>query len=348
MKAPRDPLDSLHADKLAQLNKKMARLFAFRVASPFFLAPMMNVTTPAFQALCAARGAGLCVTPMVFLDFLVNRPEEALEQVGAGRVPRPFGIQVIGNTPGLVKPALDVLSSVEYDFVDLNAACPASRELKRGVGGALLHDHASLKKILNMLDANAPKPYTVKIRAGFSGAGRTFAKIRAALKASACSAIVVHGRTVTQGFSGQVEYAPIREVVLDNPDKVVVGNGDVNDPASAARMFEDTGCDAVMVGRAAIGKPFVFERLGAALEGALYLPPTMLDAVREYRRFLDLTLEEDNLKRTKVSALRSQFQWFLKSFHDARKLRREISGIENIADLIHYAENLKRDLKTKL
>lgn len=344
---PRIETPPKYCTLLRQLNKKCRDLLSFTVQSPFFLAPMLNVTTPVFQKLCYEQGAGLTVTPMVFLDLIVNRPQQFLDNIGIECIPRPVGIQVIGNDPALVKPASDVLSSLDFDFLDFNAACPAGRELRRGVGGALLQTPSMLERMLETLSKYVPRPLTVKTRVGFTTNPQTFAKVRKILQKSSSAVIFLHGRTVTQQYSGKVDFGSIGDIVMENPDKIVVGNGDVRYAQDARDMVYQTQCDAVMIGRRAIGNPFLFDQLVGNFLGGPVPPVTIIDAVESYERFLALTIEEDNLKRTKFAGLKAQLQWYLKYYYDTRRYRRGVGALKSIQEIREFCNQIRTDFHAR-
>ncbi|GAB4324481.1 MAG: tRNA dihydrouridine synthase DusB [Promethearchaeota archaeon] len=327
----------------AEFRKRWRRALGFEVDGPFLLAPMMGVTTPAFQALCRSRGAATTCAPMIFLDRLVAGGVDAAGFVGADLVPAPVGVQLAGDDPALVGPALDALSSLRFDFLDLNAACPAKRELGRGVGGALLRRPKRLAEVLEALVKHSPVPVTLKIRTGFdSPAEPEFRRVLAVLENAPVAAVFVHGRSVVQNYRVASDPAAVGVVVrrLSTPERVVVGNGDVVDARSAAELVERSGCDGVLVGRAAIGNPFAFSELDAPRSLGNRKPPSPREVSEEFLRFLRLTLDEGHPKRCGLAALRAQLAHFTRGFRGARNLRRAISRLGSVEAIEEFASQL--------
>ncbi len=243
----------------------MLRIGPLSFASPFVLAPLAGYTDLPFRLLCRSFGAGYCVSEMISCHGLVYRQANTLRMLASIAEEKPVAFQLFGADPEAMAEAAEILASYKPDMLDINMGCPVRKVTRKGAGAALMTDLSLAKSILAQVVKRVALPVTVKIRSGKNSHcinAPAFAKM---LEDTGAAAITVHARTWSQGFSGDIDSDIIRQVkqAVSIP---VVGNGDVLSCAEGRQMMEETGCDGVMIGRGALGNPWVFQDAGRPAE----------------------------------------------------------------------------------
>lgn len=236
-----------------------------QIEKPALAAPLAGVSDLAFRTLALKFGAGMVYTEMVSARGLVTGQGRTLEYVRRGAGEKPFGIQLFGSDPETLSAAAAIAAGFA-DVIDLNAGCPVRKVVKTSSGAALLRDLANLRKIVSGMTACAGCPVTVKIRTGWSPDTLVHREAAKIAEGEGAAAITVHARTASQGYAGTADWTKIAEV-KQTVAIPVIGNGDVRSGADALRMMDETGCDAVMIGRAALGAPWIFEECNAVIAG---------------------------------------------------------------------------------
>jgi len=280
---------------------------------------MAEINNIAFRLLCKKYGADMIFSEMVSANALVREKDKTLEMTKFLPEERPFVLQLFGqNTENLVAAAKMVEDKV--DMIDLNFGCPAVQILKQGAGAALLKRPNKIEEIVKAVCAAVSVPVSVKIRADGN-----YVKIAKMCEAAGACAITVHARTVAQGYSGVANWKKIKEV-KDAVSIPVIGNGDVVDGKSAKRMISETGCDSVMIGRAAIGNPYVFAQIRHFLETGEELP-----GKNTFPEWYKLYVKHC---RQSVVELKMNAQWFTKMMSGARKLRDRIARSKSEKEIL--------------
>jgi nifR3 family TIM-barrel protein len=268
----------------------MLRFKNLTLDSPLLLAPMAEFTNLPFRvALRELGGLALTVTELVNARALLELHPKALRLAAAAAGDRPFGVQLFGANLGELRDAARLLADLGVDLIDLNLGCPAPKVNAGGGGAALWRDEALLVKIAAAVAAAVPLPVTVKTRLGWDTV--RLPRLAPALEQAGVAAIAVHGRTRAQGYGGAVNLAAIAATVsaVQIP---VIGNGDVRSHADAARLLGATGCAGVMIGRAALGNPFIFRDTRCYLQTGAAPPPLTADAVLRFmHRHFALTVD---------------------------------------------------------
>ena len=245
------------------------------------LAPLAGFTNAVFRDICAECGAEYTTSEMISAKAVCYSDKKTLV-LAKNTSSIPMALQLFGSESEFIYKAVRILTSDEYlkenesklpCAIDINMGCPVHKIVSNGEGSALMKDSARAAEIVRAACEASPLPVTVKIRAGFSRGERTAPEFARKLQEAGASAVCVHGRTREQMYSGEVDIDVIREVkqTLSIP---VIGNGDITDGASALRMIEKTGCDALMIGRGAVGNPWIFGEIRAALSGKDYKKPS--------------------------------------------------------------------------
>lgn len=316
-------------DQLKDNNLKIGNV---GLQSPFLLAPLAGITDGPFRRLCSEAGAGLVYSEMVSAKGLWYKDKNTgglLEILpGEGSV----AYQLFGHEPEIMAFAARELDKRDNVIFDINMGCPVPKIVKNGEGSALMKNPDLAHDVVAAAVKNTSKPVTVKIRAGWDADSINAVEMAHAVSAAGASAIAVHGRTREQYYSGKADWSVIAAVkrAVDIP---VIGNGDVTDGASAIRMMEETGCDFVMIGRGALGNPWVFTELNAAWRGEpLPQPPTKEDKKMMMLRHFNDVLQLKG-EYVAVREMRKHVGWYLKGVPGAAAFRGKINQINSADEL---------------
>lgn len=228
------------------------------VANPFVLAPLAGYTDLPFRLLCRRFGAGLVFSEMISCHGLVYRQQKTLEMISTIPEERPVVMQLFGSDAPMMGRAAAMLSAEPIDVIDINMGCPVKKVVKKGAGAALMKDPQLAEEIIRAVCRKSSKPVTVKIRSGWNHQEITAPEFAAMAQEAGASAVTVHARTWSDGFSGRPDW----EVIARTKEAVsipVIGNGDILSREDGLAMMAGTGCDAVMIGRGALGRPWVFK-----------------------------------------------------------------------------------------
>jgi len=252
----------------------------YRIDPPVVLAPMAGVTDKPFRMLCKRLGAGLCVSEMTTSDPRFWNTPKSLRRMDHVGEPEPVSVQIAGTEPGQLAEAARYNAAHGAELIDINMGCPAKKVCNVAAGSALLRDEALVARILKAVVGAVDVPVTLKIRTGWCRETRNALTIARIAEASGIAALTIHGRTRNDFYEGEAEYATIAAVkaAVRIP---VIANGDVTSPRKAKAVLDATGADAVMVGRAAQGRPWIFREIAHLLATGTELPPPRLSEVRD-------------------------------------------------------------------
>lgn len=309
--------------------------------SPFVLAPLAGVSDSPFRQLAREQGAAAVYTEMVSADGLVRGQRATFDYCRFEARERPIGIQLFGSDPEVMADATRVLNELPAerrpDLVDINMGCPVRKVVNRRAGAALLTDVPLIERIVSRMNEAGTLPVTAKIRLGWDGSSNNVIDVARALEASGAKAVAIHARTRAEKFDGTAHWEMIgaakRAVSIP-----VIGNGDVRTEQDAVRMLEETGCDGVMLGRAAFGDPWVFRRVRAFHErGERLAPPTpreRLEAGVRHLRLLCAHTGPDAAARE----MRKHVAWYVKGLPHSAAVRERVNrtrGVEEMIALLH-------------
>ena len=318
------------------------QLAGITLKSPFLAAPMAGVSSPPFRLLAARGGAGLVYTEMVSAPGLLRRQPHTLRLTRVLAEERPVALQLFGARPEAMARAAAVAAQLPVDLVDVNMGCPARKIRRQGAGSALLDDPGRAAEVLAAVRENCPQPVTVKLRLGFRE--DSLEEVLPGLIAAGARAVCLHARTVSQGFGGQADWGAIARLKSWCP-LPVIGNGDVRSAEDAVRMLEETGCDAVMIGRAAMGDPWIFDRAADLLAGRQ--PRSIALAQRraalwEHAELAQVLSGEGGA----VHFMRQFMMWYAKGLPGATAFRRTAGAVQELGELKRLAGRFFDELES--
>jgi tRNA-dihydrouridine synthase B len=291
------------------------------------LAPLAGITDSAFRLICRTRGAAIVWSEMLAAEALARNHGKTLRMAAFREEERPVVLQLFGTRPQAFADAIARLEPLAPDGFDLNFGCPAPKIVKHGGGSALLKEPETVRAIARAAVGATSRPVLAKIRSGWEVGSENAVDIAKTLEQCGIAAITVHGRTKTQMFAGKADWTVIAQVkrAVDVP---VIGNGDVTSGADARRMIGQTGCDLVMVGRGALGNPWLFAEINAELatEGGDQRPVAAIswaEKLRVIAEHMDLMIADKGEHRA-VLEMRKHMGWYIKGIEGAAALRRQI------------------------
>jgi tRNA-dihydrouridine synthase B len=320
----------------------MLKIGTLRLKSNLILAPMAGITDLPFRMLCRKFGAELAFVEMINCRSISHKSVRTKQMLSTLPKDRPLGIQILGCEDQYILKALDVLRGYKFDLLDFNAACPAKKVVRRGEGSGLLKEPKKLKRILSLVVKNSWLPVTVKIRLGWDKDSVNAREIALLAQDCGVNALFIHGRTKTQGYSGQVDYNTIREVkeALDIP---LIASGDLFSGPLALRMLDETGCDGLSIARGCLGNPWVFKEIAEYLKGKVMPRPANEDIAKVMLEHLSSCIEFYG-ERNGVVIFRKFYTWYTKGQRKVRRLRERSSRArtkEEMKEIIQEAFNRK-------
>ncbi len=322
-----------------------------RLESRLVLAPLAGIADSPFRVVCRQQEAALVFSEMVSSDGVERRNRKTLELVSFLPAERPIGIQLFGSDPDTMAAAAERLMPLRPDLIDLNFGCPARKVVGRAAGCALLNNLALLRKIAARVVSAVPVPVTAKIRSGWDERTVNADQVSKMLEDSGVKAVTVHARSRADRFKGKADW----EVIARARKAVgipILGNGDVTEPQDAVRMLGETGCDAVMVGRGALGNPWIFSRTRHLLStGNLLPPPSVEERLSMLMKHIDLAEERAAARssgegRPDLSFLpmRKHVGWYTKGLVGSSKLRQRLGATSSWEDLRQLVNEFGRSV----
>jgi tRNA-dihydrouridine synthase B len=306
-----------------------------KFSSKAFLAPMAGVSDPALRLQCKKMGAGLVVTEFTNIHSIIAKERQLKERMKTiqefiefSDEERPLSIQLFGSDLSALEKAAKIVEPY-FDIIDYNMGCPAPHITQQMAGGALLQEVNLTQQIFSTLVNAVKKPVTLKIRSGVTDASKfLFRDIAEIAEDEGIEMITFHPRTVSQGYSGTADWGLIKEL-KEISSIPIVGNGDITTPEDAKTMIDNTNCDYVMIGRGAMGNPFLFEQINDYLKTNSYKEYSFKDRLDSFFEYLHLT----NQYKIKFANIKSQAMRFTKGMKGGSKLRSKITISKNIEEL---------------
>lgn len=306
------------------------------------LAPMAGIADRAFRELCIRYGAGYTVTEMVSAKGFTMGDKKSRELLVLGEIENPAGAQIFGDDPEIMSQAAIKCLDFKPQIIDINMGCPAPKIAMNGGGASLMKKPELAGEIIKAVTEAVDIPVTVKIRKGWDDENINAVELAEIAEKNGASAITVHGRTRMQMYSGTVDYDIIAKVkqAVSIP---VIGNGDIRDEQSATMMFEKTNCDAIMIGRGALGNPWIFQRLNAYFSECRVLPEVsvsekMVVMLRHIEKIIEYKGEYTAMREARHHAA-----YYTKGLHGSAAFRREMGQLETYEQLQELAFRIAKD-----
>lgn len=296
------------------------------IKNKVFLAPMAGITDMAYRTICKEKGAGLLYTEMVSAKGIYYNDEKTRLLTAISETERPVAIQIFGSDPDIMANVAKKLSK-DADIIDINMGCPAPKVVKNDDGSKLMLNPKLINEITKKVVEASEVPVTIKIRKGWDEDNINAVEIAQIAEANKISAITVHGRTREQFYSGKADWDIIKKV-KETVNIPVIGNGDVVDNRTAHDMIEYTKCDAIMVGRASLGNPWIFEQIDLNDKHKENIRPTNEEIYKTILKHYDL-LEELKGEYVAIREMRKHISWYVKGIPMATEIRKQINEIEN-------------------
>jgi tRNA-dihydrouridine synthase B len=298
-----------------------------------WLAPLAGYTDQAFRRVCKAHHADVLVSEMVSSDGLIRDSKRTFQYLDYQEQERPFGVQIFGNDPLTMAKAAEFVLTFQPDFIDINMGCPVKKVIRRGAGSALMKEPQIASHIITeVAKAIAGRvPLSVKFRSGWDNNELNYMDFGKMVEDSGADAACLHARTTKQMFSGLSNWDHIRNL-KEHIGIPLIGNGDVKSPADAMRMYNETGCDSVMIGRGALGKPWIFENIKDFQQTGSFAAISHHDILQTVLQHIDFALE---FKRESVviKEIRAHTCFYTKGLPGGAELRQNINHCTSIKDL---------------
>ena len=318
---------------------------------PVFLAPMEDVTDPSFRFLCKQYGADMMYTEFISSDGLIRDSGKSLKKLEFDEAERPLGIQIYGHLIEPMVEAARIAATANPDVIDINFGCPVKKIAGRGAGSGMMRNVPLLIAITDAIVKAVDIPVTVKTRLGYDDENKNIEEIAERLQDIGIKALTIHGRTRSQMYKGQADWSLIGKV-KNNPRITIpiIGNGDVDSPQKAKQMFDNYGVDAIMIGRATVGRPWIFKEVKHYLQtGELLNSPMVSEVVDLARLHLAKSLEWKG-DRTGILEMRRHLSNYFKGLANFKETRLKLvttSDPEEISLLLDYVLATWGDVRTQ-
>lgn len=298
---------------------KIGRVTIPRTAA---LAPMAGVADRAYRLMCKKYGAAYVVSEMVSAKGICYSDRKTAELCTVTDEERPMAVQLFGSEPDFMAEAVKIVLEYRPDIIDINMGCPVPKVVGTGAGSALMKDIKLAADITEAaVKAAGETPVTVKIRSGWNAESINAPEMAKALEAAGAAAVAVHGRTRDMFYSGESDSSVIK-AVKEAVSIPVIGNGDITDADSCVKMYSETGCDLVMIGRGSYGNPFIFREIEAKLRGEAYEPPALETKMQVMLEHIRLILElSEKCEELAMHEARKHAAWYMNGYYGSAKFR---------------------------
>lgn len=325
--------------------KKINNIIKTAAQKGAFLAPLAGISNLPFRLIARAQGCALAYTEMISSNGLVRKTAKTYEYLKTCAEDRPLGVQIFGADPQIMAEAACIVAQNGVDLIDINMGCPVRKVLKSGAGAVLLRDHDRVARIVDAVKKAVNIPVTVKIRSGWTHSSINAVEIAKIAEGCGADAITVHARTADQGYSGHADWKVIAEV-KKAVKILVIGNGDIRQPHDAVRMLTETSCDAVMVGRGALGNPWIFKGIVQVLGGQTinYLPDLeqRLEMLENHWK-IEFRFFGNKLAR---KSFHKHILWYTKGLDNSSRFRELAGKLKDKESILNELNNYFRSLET--
>ncbi len=305
------------------------------------LAPMASVADRAYRALCKENGAAYMVSEMISAKGLCYSDRKTEELCTVMENERPYALQLFGDDPYFMAEAAKKIMKYSPDIIDINMGCPVPKIAGNGAGSALMKNPFLSAEIISTMVKAVPVPITVKIRKGWNDENVNAVEFSKILEDAGASAITIHGRTKDQMYHGKADWEIIRKV-KENVKIPVIGNGDVDSPETVEKMYNETGCDLVMIGRGSYGKPWIFKNIRHYFEtGEILSEPSLDERLEMMCRQVELSVKYKG-ERIGIREARRQCAYYLKGLPNAASFRNKCGNLSDLNDLRELCNEVKK------
>ena len=310
-------------------------------------APLAGISNPVYRSLMRQSGAGLVVSEMISDKALHYKSEKTFKMCETVEEEHPVSLQLFGSDPDTMAEAAEYLNEhSDCDIIDINMGCPVQKIIKSHAGSYVLQDPRQAQKVAKAVVDHSKKPVTVKIRTGWDHQHKNAVEVAKALEEAGVSAITIHGRTKSQMYSGTVDLEMIKQVkqAVSIP---VIGNGDIKTVEDGKRMLEETGVDAIMIGRGLLGRPYFMSEMVAFLNGEEFIEPSFLKRIHlleEYAIHLSARMGEKN----GIQMMRGMAAWYVTGMPNCSQIKKALSSIHTLKDLQQILKDYKKSLASDL
>ena len=310
---------------------------------PLLLAPMEDVSDPPFRKLCKRGGADVMFTEFISSEGLIRNAEKSVQKLDIFEFERPIGIQIFGNNIDSMKEATEIASNTNPDIIDINYGCPVKKVTCKGGGAAILQDIPKMVKMTSEIVKSTNIPVTVKTRLGWDDGTKYIVEVAERLQDIGIKAISIHGRTRKQMYKGEANWELIRDVKNNQRMKIpVFGNGDVSCPNSAKEKKEKYNVDGIMIGRGAIGNPWIFNQIKEYLQtGKIIDDPTIVEKANIVLEHLDLSVKWKG-EKLGVLEMRRHYGNYFRGMPQIKQYRSKLVQSNEYQELVELITEIKK------
>ena len=322
----------------------MWKIGNIEIKNKLVLAPMAGICNSSFRRIVKEMGCGLIYAEMVSDKAIFYKNDKTIEMLKMTEEERPISQQIFGSDKeSFVEAAKYVYENMKPDIIDINMGCPVPKVAVRAqAGSALLKNPEKVREIVTAVVSSVPIPVTVKIRSGWDHNSINAVEIAKICEEAGASAICIHGRTRSQGYSGKADLNIIK-AVKEAVSIPVIGNGDIVDCFSAKKMLDETGVDAIMIGRGALGNPWIFKEISKYLEdGTVIEKPSPIDRINMCLKHIEY-LSEIKIEKLVCLEIRNHIAWYLKGLKKSNEIKNKVYLTTNINDIILILEEYKNE-----
>jgi len=318
----------------------MIKIGNIELKYPVFLAPMAGITDYPYRIICKEYGANLVYTEFVSSNGIIRENQKTLDMIKFKNTERPIGVQIFGDNPEIVgKSAEYIYRNFKPDLIDINYGCPVPKITKKGAGSAALKDLCLMYDITQAVVESVPDiPITVKMRSGWDEKNIICDKVGPNLESIGIKAITLHARTTKQLYSGKANWNHIKNL-KNNVGIPVIGNGDVTSPDDFKKMIKETNCDAVMIGRGALGKPWIFKEIINSINKKKNPDITLKEIIDISLKHIDL-LNENKTSNVAINLSKKHLAYYLKGFPNISTHRKTIMSFQKINEITDYLKSI--------
>jgi len=303
-----------------------------QVRNNIFLAPLASVADRSFRILCVNQGAGLTFSEMISAKGVHYNSKGSVELGEMDEIEKPAAVQIFGNDPEYMAEAAKIfVQQGNASIIDINMGCPTPKITSNGDGSVLMNNPKLAGEIVKAVTKAVSVPVTVKMRRGYTKDKESAVELALSVQENGASAVTVHGRFREEFYSGKSNNESIAKV-KDALKIPVIGNGDICSPEDAVRMFEETGCDGIMIGRASLGNPWIFNRIISYFKKEDYFPPTKQDIWNIIKIHTKMVVDFKG-EKCGVQEMRKHIAWYTKGLHNSAVMRNNIFGANSFDEV---------------